>query len=85
LNLSSLTSIPEGVTLKAGGDLNLSSLTSIPEGVTLKTGGYLYLDSLTSIAKKCRFQAQSYFIDGRWVKTSKELRKAVIERTERGE
>ena len=49
LYLSSLTSIPEGVTLSAGGYLDLSSLTSIPEGVTLSAGGYLDLGSLTSI------------------------------------
>ncbi len=36
LNLSSLTAIPNGVTLSAGGGLNLSSLTAIPNGVTLK-------------------------------------------------
>ncbi len=32
LNLRSLTSIPEGVTLSVGGYLSLHSLTSIPEG-----------------------------------------------------
>jgi len=85
LHLGSLTSIPEGVTLKTGGYLDLDSLTSIPEGVTLKTGGYLNLGNLTSIAKKCRFQANKYYIAGRWVETSKELRKAVTERAERGE
>ena len=51
LNLGSLTSIPKGVTLKAGGDLYLGRLTSIAQGVTLKAGGDLYLERLTSIPK----------------------------------
>jgi hypothetical protein len=49
LYLSSLTTIPEGVTLTAGGFLNLSSITTIPEGVTLTAGGFLYLSSITTI------------------------------------
>ncbi len=49
LYLKSLTAIPEGVTLSAGGGLYLSSLTAIPEGVTLSAGGDLYLSSLTAI------------------------------------
>jgi len=52
LDLGNLVSIPEGVTLKAGGSLDLSSLISIPsipEGVTLEAGGSLDLSSLVSI------------------------------------
>lgn len=48
LDLSSLTTLPEGVTLFAGGGINLHSLTTLPEGVTLSTGGWLYLPSLTT-------------------------------------
>ena len=49
LDLSSLTSIPEGFNPTVGGSLYLSSLTSIPEGFNPTVGGYLYLRSLTSI------------------------------------
>jgi hypothetical protein len=49
LYLSSLTTIPEGVTISAGGNLDLSSLTTIPEGVTISAGGDLDLSSLTTI------------------------------------
>ena len=51
LFLRSLTTIPEGVTIKSGGDLYLPSLTTIAKGVTIKSGGDLYLPSLTKIAK----------------------------------
>ena len=43
LYLDSLTSLPEGVNLTAGGWLDLSSLTSLPKGVSLTAGGWLYL------------------------------------------
>ena len=49
LDLSSLTSIPEGFNPTVGGSLDLSSLTSIPEGFNPTVGGSLYLSSLTSI------------------------------------
>ena len=49
LDLSSLTSIPEGFNPTVGGDLDLSSLTSIPEGFNPTVGGDLYLSILTSI------------------------------------
>jgi len=49
LNLSSLTSIPEGFNPTVGGSLYLSRLTSIPEGFNPTVGGYLDLSSLTSI------------------------------------
>jgi len=37
-----LTSLPEGVTISAGGDLYLNSLTSLPEGVIVKCKGKIY-------------------------------------------
>ncbi|MBO7217728.1 MAG: hypothetical protein J6V50_03410, partial [Clostridia bacterium] len=49
LDLSSLTSIPEGFNPTVGGSLDLSSLTSIPEGFNPTVGGWLDLSSLTSI------------------------------------
>ena len=49
LDLRSLTTLPEGVTLSAGGDLYLGSLTTLPEGVALSAGRYLYLRSLTTL------------------------------------
>jgi hypothetical protein len=53
LNLSSLTSIPEGFNPTVGGSLGLSSLTSIPEGFNPTVGGYLDLGSgLTANYKK---------------------------------
>ena len=49
LGLSSITTLPEGVTLSAGADLDLRSITTLPEGVTLRAGGYLDLSSLTTL------------------------------------
>ena len=49
LDLSSLTSIPDGFNPTVGGSLYLRSLTSIPEGFNPTVGGSLYLSSLTSI------------------------------------
>ena len=49
LDLSSLTSIPEGFNPTVGGSLDLRSLTSIPEGFNPTVGGSLDLSSLTSI------------------------------------
>jgi hypothetical protein len=51
LNLTSLTSLAEGVTLSAGRGLILTSLTSLPKGVTLSAGRGLILRSLTSLPK----------------------------------
>jgi len=49
LDLTSLTSIPEGFNPTVGGSLDLMSLTSIPEGFNPTVGGSLDLTSLTSI------------------------------------
>ena len=51
LDLSSLTSIPEGFNPTVGESLNLRSLKSIPEGFNPTVGGSLYLRSLKSIPK----------------------------------
>ena len=45
LDLSSLTSIPEGFNPTVGGSLDLRSLTSIPEGFNPTVGGSLYLSN----------------------------------------
>ncbi|MDD5353060.1 MAG: hypothetical protein PHS93_07875, partial [Candidatus Omnitrophica bacterium] len=62
LDLSSLTTIPAGVTLSAGSNLNLSRLTTIPAGVTLSAGGYLNLFSLTTIPAGVTLSAGSDLI-----------------------
>jgi len=49
LDLSSVTSIPEGFNPTVGGDLSLRSVTSIPKGFNPTVGGSLYLSSVTSI------------------------------------
>jgi hypothetical protein len=49
LDLSNLTSIPEGFNPTVGGDLDLRNLTSIPEGFNPTVGDSLYLNNLTSI------------------------------------
>ena len=49
VDLSSLTSIPDGFNPTVGGGLDLRSLTSIPDGFNPTVGGNLYLRSLTSI------------------------------------
>ena len=49
LDLSELTSIPQGFNPTVGGDLFLDSLKSIPSDFNPTVGGNLYLDGLTSI------------------------------------
>jgi hypothetical protein len=49
LDLSGLTSIPEGFNPTVGGSLYLSGLTSIPEDFNPTVGGWLDLSGLTSI------------------------------------
>jgi len=60
LDLSSLTTLPEGVSLTAGGSLYLSSLTTLPEGVSLTAGGSLYLSSLTTLPEGVSLTAGGY-------------------------
>ena len=57
LDLSSLTTLPEGCQLSAGGYLDLRSLTTLPEGCQLSAGGYLYLSSLTTLPEGCQLSA----------------------------
>jgi len=52
LDLSSVTSIPDGFNPTVGGYLDLSSVTSIPDGFNPTVGGSLYLSSVTSGRKK---------------------------------
>ena len=47
VDLSSLTTLPEGTTFSNGGSVNLSSLTTLPEGTTFSNGGSVNLPSLT--------------------------------------
>jgi len=49
LDLSGLTSIPDGFNPTVGGGLDLPGLTSIPDGFNPTVGGGLYLSGLTSI------------------------------------
>ena len=60
LDLSSLTTLPEGCQLSAGGYLDLSSLTTLPEGCQLSAGGYLDLRSLTTLPEGCQLSAGGY-------------------------
>ena len=60
LDLSSLTTLPEGVSLTAGGSLNLSSLTTLPEGVSLTAGDSLDLSSLTTLPEGVSLTAGGY-------------------------
>ncbi|RXR28920.1 hypothetical protein [Sphingobium fluviale] len=55
VNLSSLTTLPEGVTFSNGGHVYLSSLTTLPEGVTFSNGGHVYLSSLTTLPEGVTF------------------------------
>ena len=43
IDLRSCTTLPEGITLTAGGGIDLSSCTTLPEGITLTAGGYIIL------------------------------------------
>jgi hypothetical protein len=43
VNLSSCTSLPEGISFNNGGYVNLSSCTSLPEGISFNNGGDVYL------------------------------------------
>jgi hypothetical protein len=49
LDLSSVTSLPEGFAPTVGGGLYLSSVTSLPEGFAPTVGGGLDLSSVTSL------------------------------------
>ena len=49
LDLSELTSIPQGFNPTVGGGLYLGNLTSIPSGFNPTVGGDLHLDGLTNI------------------------------------
>jgi hypothetical protein len=51
LDLSGLTSIPEGFNPTVGGRLDLSGLTSIPEGFNPTVGGEIYYKNSTIPAK----------------------------------
>ena len=53
IDLRSLTTIPEGCNLTAGGYIDLESLTTIPEGCNLTAGGNIYLRSLTTMPEGC--------------------------------
>jgi len=60
LDLRSLTTLPEGVTLLSGGNLNLRKLTTLPAGVTLSAGGSLYLMKLTTLSPGVTLSAGGY-------------------------
>ena len=49
LDLRSVTTLPEGISLTTGGNLYLDSVTTLPEGISLTTGGNLYLSSVTTL------------------------------------
>ena len=49
LDLSSVTTLPEGISLTVGGDLDLYSLTTLPKGISLTVGRSLFLNSLTTL------------------------------------
>ena len=57
LDLSGLTSLPDGASLGAGGSLHLSALTSLPDGASLSAGGSLHLSSLTSLPESASLTA----------------------------
>ena len=60
VDLSSLTSMPEGVEFHNGGYVYLYSLTSMPKGVEFHNGGDVYLCSLTSMPKGVEFHNGGY-------------------------
>jgi hypothetical protein len=60
LDLRGLTTLPEGVSLTAGGSLYLSGLTTLPEGVSLTAGGSLCLSGLTTLPEGVSLTAGGY-------------------------
>jgi len=60
LNLSRLTSLPKGITLKAGRYIYLNNLIFMSEGVTLEVGSSIELDSLTTLPKGITLKAGRY-------------------------
>ena len=70
LDLSSLETLPEGVSLTAGGGLDLSSLETLPEGVVHKLsdgmyvpGEYLYADGILTHIKRSKMIGEyTYYI-----------------------
>ena len=55
VDLSSLTSLPEGTSFSNGGYVYLRSLTSLPEGTSFSNGGDVDLRSLTSLPEGTSF------------------------------
>ena len=80
LDLSSLTTLPEGCSLTAGGDLDLSSLTTLPEGCSLTAGGRLDLSSLTTLPEGCSLTAGGYLDLSSLTKSPKGFKKSDHER-----
>jgi len=60
VDLSSLRTLPEGMTFANSGYVGLHSLTTLPEGVTFNNGGYVYLHSLTTLPEGMTFNNSGY-------------------------
>jgi len=74
VDLSSLTSLPEGVRFENQGSVYLGSLTTLPEGARFENQGYVDLSSLTKLPDGVRFGkgVQRVYLNHRT--TTKELR-----------
>ena len=49
VDLSSLTTLPEGIVFSNGGSVDLPSLTALPEGIVFSNGGGVNLRSLITL------------------------------------
>ena len=56
VDLSRLTSLPEGVKFENAGSVDLNRLTSLPEGVKFENAGSVYLSSLASLPEGVKFE-----------------------------
>jgi len=60
LDLSYLTALAAGATIKAGGNLYLGKLAELPAGVTLSAGGCINLCSVNTLAAGTALNAGAY-------------------------
>ena len=60
VDLSSLTTLPEGVKFENHGYVYLSRLTTLPEGVRFENHGGVYLSSLTTLPEGVKFENHGY-------------------------
>ena len=62
LDLDSVTTLPEDISLTVGGNLCLRSVTTLPEGISLTIDGYLDLSSVTTLPEGISLTVGGYLV-----------------------